>query len=84
MNRERIVKTPETDPNHHTVGRKFKAWDGKTYFCDSWVENMGYWMSWVDATDEDKADPNSRWRKNVSERAIGRTFHEIHDYKATF
>lgn len=73
----RKVLTPETSPNHHTIGKKFKGWNGFTYYCDSWVENMGYWMTRVDAPEENKADEHTEWRTNVSERAIGATFHEI-------
>lgn len=67
----RIIKTPQTDPDHHTVGRRFRAWrDGgpAVYFCDSYDPTMGYWMT-------NEADPSDR--RNVSERAIGRTYHEV-------
>src|SRR5262245_7941462 len=62
------IKTPETHPDHHTVGHFFKSWP-HTYYCDSYDPRIGYWMTNVD----DPAD-----RRNVSERAIGRTFHEIY------
>jgi hypothetical protein len=39
MNQRREIKTPETHPDHSTVGRTFKGWDGHHYFCDSWDEN---------------------------------------------
>lgn len=62
------TKTPETHPDHHTVGHLFRSYvDMFLYYCDSHVENMGYWMTRTD-------DPSER--RNVSERAIGRTFHE--------
>jgi hypothetical protein len=65
--------TPETHPDHSVVGKRFKGFSAKhdtspTYFCDSYDPRIGYWMTNVD-------DPTDR--KNVSERAIGRTFHEI-------
>lgn len=63
------IKTPQTHPDHHTVGHEFKAWDGKRYFCDSYDPRIGYWMTEVGNPDN---------RTNVSERAIGRTFHIIH------
>lgn len=66
---EIAIKTPETHPDHHTVGRRFRAWDGNTYYCDSYDPRIGYWMT----NESDPAD-----RRNVSERAIGRTFHEIY------
>jgi hypothetical protein len=66
MSTTREVKTVETDPNHAVIGKVFHAWDGKDYLCDSWDENMGFWMT-------DVSDPTNR--KNVSERAIGATFH---------
>ena len=62
------TKTPKTHPEHHTVGHLFRSYvDMFLYYCDSHVENMGYWMTRTD-------DPSDR--RNVSERAIGRTFHE--------
>lgn len=75
----RVIKTPETDPDHETVGRTFKAWDGHKYVCDSWEENLGFWMTRVDAPIERRADVHSEFRRNVSERAIGRTFHQVYD-----
>lgn len=63
-----IIKTPETDPDHDTIGHRFKAWDGKVYYCDSWESNLGFWMT---------QEEDSNVRRNVSERAIGRTFHII-------
>lgn len=54
---------------HHTVGQYFKAWDGNIYLCES-HDQQGYWMH----------NPlNHEWR-GVSERAIGRTFHQISKY----
>lgn len=40
------------------------------YLCDSYDQNHGFWLTQVD-------DPSNR--RNVSERAIGRTFHEAYD-----
>lgn len=57
------------------VGQKFKAWDGQTYICDSYDPAIGFWMTRVDAPEDRKTDQHSEWRRNVSERAIGRTFH---------
>ena len=50
------------------VGRQFKSWDGKTYYCDSYDPRIGYWMTQIE-------DPFVR--RNVSERAIGKTFHRM-------
>lgn len=66
----RIIKTPQTDPNHRVVGKFFKAWSlahpGSTvYYCDSWVDE-GFWM--VNVYDANE-------RRNVSINAIGRTYH---------
>lgn len=71
----RLRKTPESHPDHEVVGKTFKAWDGHLYVCDSWEENLGYWMTRTDAPPERRADQRSEFRRNVSERAIGRTFH---------
>ena len=70
-----MLKTPQTDPDHHTVGRRFRAWDGHTYFCDSYDPGCGYWMTREgSATNQTDAD-----RRNVSERAIGRTYHRVYE-----
>jgi len=61
------IRTPATDPDHPVIGRSFRGWDGKTYLCESYDPTCGYWMTAVDG---------SR-RTNVSERAIGRTYHRI-------
>lgn len=81
MSWEPIIKTPETNPDHETIGQTFKAWDGHLYYCDSWQERAGFWMTRVDAPEENKADQFGEWRKNVSERAIGRTFHVQYGYQ---
>jgi hypothetical protein len=59
------IKTPETHPNHETVGRTFKSF-GELYYCDSYDPQCGFWMTKIGRETE---------RRNVSERAIGRTFH---------
>jgi len=64
-----VIKTPETDPDHDVIGQRFLAWDGNTYFCDSYDPSCGYWMT-------DERNPENR--RNVSERVIGRTFHKLH------
>jgi hypothetical protein len=60
------------------VGHKFKAWDGHTYICDSYDPAIGYWMTRDDAPVDHRADTEGKWRRNVSERAIGRTYHHVH------
>lgn len=64
--------TPETHPDHHTVGKDFMGWSYKNdkaarWFCKS-HDSAGYNMV-------NRSDPDDE--TNVSERAIGRTFHEI-------
>jgi hypothetical protein len=81
VSREPEIATPYTHPDHETIGRIFKFWDGHRYYCDSWEENLGFWMTRVDAPPENRADKMGEFRKNVSERAIGRTFHR--DYTAS-
>jgi hypothetical protein len=61
------IKTPTTHPAHETVGSYFQGYSGAVYFCDSYDPRSGFWMTNI----LDDAD-----RRNVSERAIGRTFHE--------
>lgn len=69
------IKTPETHPDHHTVGHYFGGYSiaqngTAIFYCDSYDPRLGYWLTNV----ENAAD-----RKNVSEAAIGRTFHEAED-----
>lgn len=71
------ILTPETNPDHHTIGKYFKG-HGCLYYCDSYDTAIGYWMTPVFG--EKYAGENSTpERTNVSERAINRTFHEIWD-----
>jgi hypothetical protein len=79
VSRTPIIKTPETDPNHEFIGQTFRGPFGEhLYFCDSWQEGLGFWMTRVDAPEENKADQFGQWRKNVSMMAIGKTFHVVH------
>ena len=73
----RIDRT-NTQEDHPVVGHRFKAWDGHVYFCDSYDPSIGFWMTREDAPAEHRQDQNSKWRRNVSERVIGSTFHRIH------
>jgi hypothetical protein len=71
------ILTPETHPEHDTVGHYFKA-HGCIYLCDSYDTTIGYWMT--PAFGEEHALTGRKpKRTNVSERAIGRTFHIVHD-----
>lgn len=60
--------TPVEAPNHHAIGRYFRGWDGRVYYCDSYIWGPDYGM--VDVLDRSV-------RKEVSSAAIGRTFHEV-------
>lgn len=65
------IKTPYTHPNHETIGRVFKGYSVKhskaaLYFCDSYDPDCGFWMTNIQDIED---------RNNVSERAIGRTYH---------
>lgn len=61
--------------SNHAVGHRFKGprctepYGSATYLCTSYDSRQGFWM-------ENEADPSDR--RNVSERAIGRTFHRIY------
>jgi hypothetical protein len=66
-----MIKTPESHPDHPVVGKFFDAYDGKIYYCDSYDSSCGFWMT------EYKNPEN---RKNVSERAIDKTFHTINSF----
>jgi hypothetical protein len=60
------------------IGKRFQAWDGFIYVCDS-VDQNGLWMTREDAPEANKTDRHSIWRRNVSEHVVGRTFHLIHE-----
>ena len=62
----REIKTAQTDPEDPVIGHRFRGPEGETFICDSWEENRGYWMT---------SERDSAIRRNVSERAIGATFH---------
>ena len=69
------IKTPQTHPNHPVVGHNFGGTNNTTlktaiYYCDSYDPAQGFWMTNI-------SDPSDR--KNVSERAIGRTYHKAED-----
>lgn len=68
QNEDTGVLTPKERPNHHVIGRYFRAWDGQVYFCDSYDPRIDYYMTNV---------LDASLRKDVSTRAPGRTFHEI-------
>lgn len=55
-----------------TVGYDFKSYEGKIYHCESYDASIGFWMV-------NKEDPSDR--RNVSERAIGSTFHLTRTYR---
>lgn len=77
LSQQFAVVTPESHPGHHTVGRRFRGWDGHIYCCDSYDSRIGYWMTREDAPEANHQDQSGPWRRNVSERAIGRTYHEV-------
>lgn len=71
------ILTPETHPDHDTVGHHFKA-HGCIYLCDSYDTTSGFWMTPVFGEEHALIGGKPK-RTNVSERAIGRTFHIVHD-----
>lgn len=71
------IKTPETHPDHHTVGRYFCGPGGTEFYCDSYDPRIGYWMTSRDCVGRDVETLTNEQRRNVSERAIGHTFHEV-------
>lgn len=77
MSYKPTIKTPETDPDHETIGRDFRGHDGFVYHCDSWQSDLGFWMTRKDAPEDRKQDKHSEFRRNVSINAIGKTFHRI-------
>ncbi|OPE29613.1 hypothetical protein APB26_34330 [Pseudomonas aeruginosa] len=65
------------DSSQPAIGLTYRCWDGHTYLCESWEEMRGYWMVRTDAPPGRRQDLPSMFRRNVSERAIGRTFHLV-------
>lgn len=60
------------------VGKTFRAHDGHLYVADSYDPRHGFWMTRVDCPDCLRSSENHpEWRRSVSERAIGRTFHTV-------
>ena len=70
------IYTAQSHPDHSVIGHYFKVWDGGLAYCDSWDPRIGYWMTWISPDD---GTPTGV-RRNVSERAIDRTFHTIYFY----
>lgn len=60
-----------THPDHPVVGHYFTSC-GTAYYCDSYDPAIGYWMTNIHAIQD---------RRNVSERAIGRTYHEVYAFE---
>ncbi len=86
--RSREIKIWQDHPDHETIGRWFKAWDGRIYFCNSHDPSCGFWMTAVLEPDGGLSDEPSEGqfgevgrsrRTNVTERAIGRTYHRIYE-----
>jgi hypothetical protein len=79
------ILTPKTGPDHHVVGRHFegpcfRCDAGKhVFYCDSYDSRIGFWMTRADCPADHAQDVDGEWRRNVSERAIGRTFHRIYN-----
>lgn len=72
------VLKPKDRPGRHAIGRIFTGYSIKheksaQYFCDSCDPRIGFWMTNVE-------DPEDR--SNVSERAIGRTYHRAYTHAA--
>jgi hypothetical protein len=58
---------------HDTVGRTFTC-SGAVYRCTGYDPSMGYWMQ-IETGRDELLEVGPGHRTNVSERAIGRTFH---------
>lgn len=60
---------------HPTVGRVFRSF-GATYRCTSWDRSCGFWMEQLSSVGSNSWFPGEGPgdRRNVSERAIGRTY----------
>lgn len=54
--------------SEQVVGRRYRNPEGNTYACTEYDPRIGFWM-------ENVANPSDR--RNVSERAIDRTYHHV-------
>ena len=65
----------QTERRHPTVGYRFRS-GPLIYLCTSWDRSCGFWMEVVEGSG-DVLYPSRKVgdRVNVSERAIGRTYH---------
>lgn len=68
---------PPAYPNDEVIGRYFISGCGAIYYCDSYDPNQGYWMTPAREGDTSWCRQPAT-RTNVSERAIGGTFHRIY------
>jgi hypothetical protein len=84
VSREPREMLPEQHPDHPVIGRYFiSGMGGAIYYCDSYDPAMGFWMTPAREGDTYHKVISDNGRTNVSERAIGGTFHRIYrdDYK---
>jgi hypothetical protein len=70
-------RLPCDNPDHDVIGRYFISGVGGIYWCDSYDPHCGFWMTPAREGDTTFSDQPTT-RTNVSERAIGRTFHRIY------
>lgn len=77
VQREQREMMPSDHPDHDTIGRYFISGVGGIYWCDSYDPAIGFWMTPARDGDTTWSDLPTK-RTNVSERAIGRTFHRIY------
>ena len=51
------------------IGKRYRGWDGNVYLVESWEKRTGFFIR----------DVHSGARKDISERAIDRTYHRVRD-----
>jgi hypothetical protein len=64
-----VSQRAEADTHGSPVGKRYRGWDGNVYLVESWDKRTGFWLR----------DVNSGARKDISERAIDRTYHRVRD-----
>jgi hypothetical protein len=62
---------------HETVGWTFQAWDGGHYVCTHYLPKTGFVMRCVKAPNPMLGGRKVGTIVDISERAIGRTYHRI-------
>ena len=68
--------------DHHTIGSYFNGLYGAVYLCTGWIRNAGYNMKVIVVSIDGFSTRKIGDVVNVSERAIGRSYHKNYHMKS--